>query len=134
MGEFTIGRLSALSGVNIETIRFYERSGLIPLPPRSAGGRRLYDDGAARRLRFIRRARELGFPLDEIRSLLGLEESPPTCAEAYMIAASHRDRVRAKIADLKRLDRRLSGVIDQCARDASPECAVIDALTESSRI
>lgn len=128
MGEFTIGRLSALSGVHIETIRFYEKSGLIPAPPRSQGGRRLYDQPAAQRLRFIRRARELGFPLDEIRSLLGLEESPPTCAKAYKIAASHRDRVRVKVADLKRLDRRLGKIMDACARDASPDCALIEAL------
>ena len=128
MGDFTIGRLSALSGVNIETIRFYEKSGLIPAPPRSAGGRRLYDRDAGRRLTFIRRARELGFPLDDIRSLLGLDASAPSCAKAYKIAARHRDGVRAKIADLKRLDRRLSAIMDDCARNSAPDCALIDAL------
>jgi MerR family mercuric resistance operon transcriptional regulator len=128
MSEFTIGRLSARSGVNIETIRFYEKSGLIPAPPRSDGGRRLYDEPAVRRLRFIRRARELGFPLDEIRSLLGLEDKRPSCAKAHKLAASHRDRVRAKITDLKRLDRRLSNIMDECLRDESPDCALIEAL------
>lgn len=128
MSEFTIGRLSALSGVNIETIRFYEKSGLIPAPPRSDGGRRLYDETAVRRLRFIRRARDLGFSLDDICSFLGLGDAPPTCAEAHETASRHRDRVRAKIADLKRLDRRLTSIIDECARDASPDCALIDAL------
>ncbi|MFN3960804.1 MAG: MerR family transcriptional regulator [Parvularculaceae bacterium] len=128
MRLFTIGRLSALSGVHVETIRFYERSGLIPEPARSAGGRRLYDIEASRRLKFVRRARELGFALDDIRALLGLEEAPPTCASAYEIAARNRSAVRTKISDLRRLDRRLTAIMNDCTRQAAPKCALFEAL------
>lgn len=129
MSDFTIGRLSALTGANVETVRYYEKIGLMPAPPRTEGGRRLYDGSAARRLRFIRRARNLGFSIDDIRSFLGLADAPPTCAKAHETARRHRDAIRASIADLERLDRRLSAIMDECARTTTPDCALIDALT-----
>jgi MerR family transcriptional regulator, mercuric resistance operon regulatory protein len=126
---FTIGRLSAESGVNIETIRYYERIGLAPAPPRSSGGRRVYDREAIRRLGFIRRARELGFPLDDIRSLLGLEARPPSCADVYALTNRHLHDVRAKIDDLKRLEHQLSASAKACRRGHAPHCPLIDALS-----
>ena len=80
--EISIGELSRRTGVNIETIRYYERSGVIPRPPRTSGGRRTYDETFVKRLSFVSRSRQLGFSLDEIRSLLGLvDEHEYTCAD-----------------------------------------------------
>jgi MerR family mercuric resistance operon transcriptional regulator len=128
MTGFRIGRLSTETGVNIETIRFYEKIGLMPKPPRTEGGRRLYDAGGVTRLIFIRRARELGFSIDDIRGFLGLNDHQPTCAEIYKTASRHRAVIRNKIADLKRLDRRLSVMMAACTQSEKPDCAVIDAL------
>jgi MerR family mercuric resistance operon transcriptional regulator len=130
MTGFSIGRLSAETGVNIETIRFYEKIGLMPKPPRTAGGRRLYDAGGITRLSFIRRARELGFSIDDIRGFLGLNDHPPTCAEVHEIALRHRAAIRDKVADLKRLDHRLSAIMSACTQSETPDCALIDALLE----
>lgn len=127
--EFTIGRLSAQAGVNIETIRYYEKIGLMPAPARSPGGRRLYTQGGAKRLRFIRRARELGFTLEAIRSLLGLGDGPPSGVEVYAVTTRHLESVREKIADLRRLDRTLSEAA-ACDKSAAPGCPIIDALSK----
>ncbi|OFW99099.1 MAG: hypothetical protein A3E78_01660 [Alphaproteobacteria bacterium RIFCSPHIGHO2_12_FULL_63_12] len=129
MTEFTIGRLSAFAGANNETVRFYEKIGLMASPARTAGGRRVYDGSAARRLRFIRRARGLGFSIDDIRSLLGLGGAAATCEAVHERARRHRDDIRAKINDLKRLDRRLTAIIDNCRRTPTPDCALIETLT-----
>jgi MerR family mercuric resistance operon transcriptional regulator len=126
--DFSIGELGARAHVNVETIRYYERIGLMPEPPRSESGRRRYADEHLRRLRFIRRGRELGFSLDEIRSLLGLADVPASCAEVFAIANRHLGEVRAKIADLKRLERTLSRTAQECTRDETPHCPIIDAL------
>lgn len=131
MAAFAIGKLSDQTGVNIETIRFYEKIGLMPKPPRTEGGRRLYDQAAAARLSFIRRARELGFPIEDIRGFLGLNDHPPICAEVYETAARHRAEIRGKITDLKRLDSRLSSIMAACAKTDTPKCALIDALQKS---
>lgn len=127
--DFTIGRLSRQTGVNIETVRYYERIGLLPKPSRSSGGRRLYDAADARRLTFIRRSRELGFSIDEIRALLALSGGKGRCADVHALTVRHLDEVRAKIADLRRLERTLARTADRCARDASPKCPIIDALS-----
>src|SRR5712692_6298589 len=103
---FPIGVLSQRAGVNIETIRYYERSGLLPKPVRSAGGYRLYQSGDADRLRFIRRARDLGFSLDEVRRLLDLaDQRSRSCRRVHDIAAEHLAEIRAKIIDLRRMER-----------------------------
>jgi MerR family mercuric resistance operon transcriptional regulator len=130
MAGFPIGRLSAETGVNIETIRFYEKIGLMPEPPRTEGGRRLYDADSVTRLGFIRRARELGFSIDDIRGFLGLNDKPPTCAEVYETASRHRAVIRDKVADLKRLDRRLTAIMGACTQSKTPDCALIDALLD----
>jgi MerR family mercuric resistance operon transcriptional regulator len=127
--DFTIGWLSQQTGVNIETVRYYERIGLLPKPPRSDGGRRLYDPAAARRLNFIRRSRELGFSIDEIRALLVLSGGNGRCADVHALTVRHLDEVRAKIADLRKLERTLARTAERCARDASPECPIIEALS-----
>jgi MerR family mercuric resistance operon transcriptional regulator len=126
---FTIGRLSETAGVNIETIRYYERIGLMAKPPRTAGGRRLYDETASRRLIFIRRARALGFSVEDIRALLALSAGDGRCADVHALTVRHLTDVRAKIADLRRLERTLATTAQRCARDASPDCPIIDSLS-----
>src|SRR5262249_33206234 len=111
----TIGELSKRTAVNIETIRFYERVGILPKPQRSAGGHRVYDHDLLIRLRFVRRSRELGFSLDEVRSLRRLvEDGRYTCAEVKVITLDHLADVRRKIADLRRLERTLADVAGKC--------------------
>lgn len=128
--ELTIGALSDQTGVNVETVRYYERIGLIPSPARSPGGRRVFDAGDVQRLAFIRRARQLGFSIEEIRSLLGVAEGGGSCKDAYALALRHRDAVRANIRDLRRLERTLSEAAARCSRGASPDCAIIEALSK----
>lgn len=125
----TIGELSRLTGVNIETIRYYEKIKLLPAPLRTEGGHRLYGPRERRTLAFIRRARELGFTLDEIRALLDLGgPGKASCAEVKEIAAHHLDDIRAKIADLKKLERLLASTIAKCSGRKVPECPVVDIL------
>ena len=111
-----IGELARRTGCNIETIRYYERIGLVPHPPRSAGRYRLYETEDVRRLVFVRRARELGFGLDEIRALLVLsaEHSDGTCGEVRELAARHLADVRVKIADLRAMERALTEAVRRC--------------------
>ena len=98
-GTLSIGRISRLSGVNIETIRYYERIKMVPLPPRTANGRRVYDFAHLRILAFIRRSRELGFSLDEIRALIRIGgPGRATCREVREVAVHHLKDIRAKIA------------------------------------
>lgn len=128
-GGLTIGRLARLTQVNIETIRYYERIGMLPPPPRTAGGHRVYGAVEMHTLTFIRRARELGFALDEIRGLLALGgPGKASCAEVQAIASHHLEHIRAKIADLGRLEQILSATIAQCSGGGTPECPVIDVL------
>jgi len=131
MADFTIGRLSEETGVHIETIRYYEKIVLVPKPPRSAGGRRLYDNDAVQRLRFIRRARDLGFALDDVRSLMRLATEPGSCADAFAIAERHRLDVRNRIADLRRLERRLAQMTEACRLEGDLDCGLINALSGS---
>ncbi|OQW58908.1 MAG: transcriptional regulator [Proteobacteria bacterium HN_bin10] len=128
--DLTIGRLSAEARVNIETIRYYERIGLMAKPPRSDAGRRLYDAAASRRLCFIRRARELGFSIEEIRALLGVSGGKGRCADVHALTIRHLGEVKRKIADLRKLERTLARTAERCARDASPDCPIIEALSE----
>jgi MerR family mercuric resistance operon transcriptional regulator len=125
----TIGRLSALAGVNIETIRYYERIKILPPPPRSGSGRRIYDQTHLRTLVFIRRSRELGFSLDEIRALIRLGgPAKATCREVREIAAHHLEDIRAKLRDLKKLERLLASTVAKCSGRTAPDCPVLDIL------
>ena len=125
------GELAERSSCNIETVRFYERQGLLPAPPRTAGGHRDYAPEHLKRLTFIRRSRELGFKLHEVRSLLTLVDgSNWTCAEVRAITLEHLADVRRKIADLQRLARTLQDMAAQCEGGAVPECPIVDALLQ----
>lgn len=128
-----IGVLAKQCGVNIETIRYYEKIGVMPSPPRSAGGYRLYTSDHLKRLTFIRRGRELGFSLDELRGLLRLVDGHNyTCAEVRAQTMSHVAEIRHKVADLKRLERVMTDVAARCSGRRIPECPIIDALFQSS--
>ena len=128
----TIGRLSARTGVHVETIRYYERIGLLPAPPRTEGRHRAYDRDHAQRLIFIRRARELGFSIEEIRALLRLvDRGGLACAEAKGITLRHLGDIRGKIADLKRLERVLVRMAQACEANRLPECPILEALSRS---
>jgi MerR family mercuric resistance operon transcriptional regulator len=128
-----IGELSRRSGVNIETIRYYERIKMLPAPPRTGSGRRVYGPAETRTLAFIRRSRELGFTLDEIRTLLALsaKNGPDACAEVRALAAGHLGDVRAKIADLRAMQRVLAEAVRRCEVGESPGCPLIDTLSHS---
>ena len=129
----TIGALSRLAGVNVETIRYYERIKLMQKPPRTRGGHRSCEPEHVEHLRFIRRARVLGFGIDGIRALLTLaNRGASSCAEARTIAAAHLDEVRAKRDDLIKLESLLAETIAQCdARCCAavvPICPILEVL------
>ncbi len=130
----TRGALSKLTGCNIETIRYYEQIGLMPPPPRSDGGHRLYDEEHFRRLTFICRARELGFSLKEVRGLLGLVDGGEvSCAEVKALTLEHVRDIHHKITDLRKIERVLETMAAQCDDGKVPECPVIDALFQEAR-
>lgn len=130
--RFPIGSLSQRSGVNIETIRYYERAGLLPKPLRSAAGYRLYRTIDSDRLCFIRRARDLGFSLDEVRRLLDLaDQKSRSCRRVHDIAVDHLAEVRAKIDDLRRMERVLATMVKSCAQGAMPACPLLETLAQA---
>jgi len=127
--SLSIGEVSRRTGVHIETIRYYERVKMLPKPPRTAGGRRTYYPTHLRILAFIRRSRELGFSPNEIRTLLrlgGPEKAP--CRQVRNIALDHLNDIRAKITDLRKLERLLAKAIAQCTETTAPGCPVLDIL------
>jgi len=127
----TIGRGSERAGGdNIETIRYYERIELLPKPPRTDGGFRLYSEDQIKRLRFIRRSRELGFHLDGVRELLRLVDNNYTCAEVKSLTLAHLAEIKRKISDLEKLAKVLKDISSQCEGDNIPDCPVIDALSD----
>ncbi len=126
---FTIGKLAKQSGVKVQTIRYYEDIGLMPVAERSAGNQRLYTQAQADRLGFIRHGRELGFPLDAIRTLLDLTDSPDaSCDEADEIARARLEEVESRIARLEALKTELTRMIAQCAHGTASDCRVIEVL------
>ncbi|HYS45528.1 MAG TPA: helix-turn-helix domain-containing protein [Rhizomicrobium sp.] len=130
MGELMIqiGELSDRTGCNIETIRYYERIGVMA-EPRRRGRYRSYGPEDIARLSFIRRARELGFTLDEIRALLDLASGgKASCAQARDLAASHLKNVRARISDLKRMERALAQTVQACETGSDAGCPLMVAL------
>jgi MerR family mercuric resistance operon transcriptional regulator len=127
--SFSRGILAKRSGVNGETIRFYEKKGLIPDPQRSAGGHRIYGQSHLKRLTFIRRTRELGFTIREVRDLLNLVDSKEyTCAEVREQTVVHLRDVEQKLRDLQKMQRTLNSMVSKCAGGTVPECPIIDAL------
>ena len=120
-----IGELSRLSGVNIETIRYC----VLPAPRRTASGRRVFGMTELRVLAFIRRSRELGFSLHEIRALLRLgAPGTASCSEVKVIATRHLKDIHAKLSDLKKLERLLAKTIARCSGNKAPNCPVLDIL------
>ena len=127
--NLAIGELSKRSGVNIETIRYYERVKMLAPPPRTDSGRRVYHSTDLRILVFIRRSRELGFSLDEIRALLRLGgPEKASCREVREIAAHHLEDIRARLVDLKKLERLLAKTVARCSGRMAPDCPVLDIL------
>lgn len=126
-----IGALSKRTGCNIETIRYYEKIGLLPASARTEGRHRIYGQDHLKRLTFIRRARDLGFTLDEVRAFLRLVDGGYTCGEVQAITLEHLAEVRRKIADLRRLERTLAEIASRCDGGAVPDCPIVDALYPS---
>ncbi len=130
--ELSIGALSKRSGVNIETIRYYEKIGVMPKPGRTSGNYRIYGPENLKRLSFVRRGRELGFSLDELRGLLHLVDGHAyTCAQVRAMTLEHLAEIRRKIADLRRLARVMADTSARCTGDRIPECPIIDALFDA---
>ncbi len=133
MGEklrgYAIGEMSARTGVNIETIRYYERIALMPEPDRTAGGNRQYNHDQLKRLSFIRRSRDIGLTLSEIRSLLEMTEREDfTCSEVHDLTVRHLENIHEKIATLHELEKTLGAMAARCSRGEVPDCPVIDTL------
>ena len=129
----TRGRLAAAAGCKAETIRFYEKIGLLPAPRRTASNYRTYAPEQVARLRFIRRARDLGFSVEEVRALLELaDERERECSEVDALAQKHLIEVERKIADLQSLAGELRDIIGQCRGGTIAECRIIDALAPRS--
>jgi MerR family mercuric resistance operon transcriptional regulator len=126
--NLTIGKLADAAGVNIETIRYYQRRGLLDEPPKPLGGHRRYSAEQAKRVRFIKRAQALGFTLDEIGMLLTLD-SACGCSDTRALAARKRGLIERKMADLKAMYQALSDLIQQCdAGGSTTPCPIIDVL------
>ncbi|HKF92994.1 MAG TPA: helix-turn-helix domain-containing protein [Gammaproteobacteria bacterium] len=130
MLRMTIGTLAAASGVKVTTIRYYERAGLMPAPPRTTGGQRDYTREHHQLLQFICKARELDFSIDEIRTLLVLSNTAQmSCREVQHLAGAHVERLRHRIAILVKLEARLTGAIAQCSGDQNSHCPVLNLLS-----
>ncbi len=127
--QLSRGSLGKQTGVNIETIRYYEKIGLMPDPDRSSGGYRIYDHSHLKRLSFVRRSRELGFTLHEIRELLELVDGGDyTCAEVRDRTIVHLEEVAQKIRDLQKMQRTLKTMAAKCDGGLVPECPIVDSL------
>lgn len=125
----TIGRVAKAAGCKVQTIRYYEQIGLLPRPARSRGNQRLYGQSDIDRLAFIRHARELGFPLEAIRALLSLADTPEqSCAAADSIARAQLEAVEQRISRLLSLRAELQRMLEQCQGGRIAECRVIEAL------
>ena len=134
LGENSLSRgaLARLSGVNSETIRYYEKKGLMPDPQRSAGGHRIYDQSHLKRLSFIRGTRALGFTIREVHNLLDLVDSEEyTCAEVRDRTVVHLRDVEQKLRDLQNMQHTLNSMVSKCDGGLVPECPIIDALFDA---
>jgi MerR family mercuric resistance operon transcriptional regulator len=123
------GELAKRTGCNAETIRYYEKIDLMPEPRRSASGYRQYDETHEQRLRFVMRGRELGFVIEDLKSLLSLvDRNAVSCGEVEKLAKVHLRSVRERIDDLKQMERVLNDTVRSCSGKDVPECALIDTL------
>jgi Cu(I)-responsive transcriptional regulator len=129
----SIGELARATGTKAETIRYYERIGLLPKPSRTAANYRSYGSAELARLSFIRRARALGFTIEQVGALLDLADNRARSCEAVdALAKEHLTAIEAKISDLSALRRELADLIGQCSRGTIADCRIIDALAPSS--
>ncbi len=129
--QFTIGQIAQQAKCKVETVHYYEKAGLMPEPPRTEGGHRIYSLGDIKRLNFIRRSRELGFSIEQIKNLLKFIDEPNHyCGEVKAMAITQAREVQRKIDDLKRLQVALNEMIIQCTGERFPidDCPIIDAL------
>jgi DNA-binding transcriptional MerR regulator len=134
MTNYLIGALSAATGCKVETIRYYERIKLMPAPPRTAGGQRIYTEKHVSRLAFIRHARGLGFNIDTIRELLKLSDRPDqSCGQVDVIARRHLEDIDTKIVRLTELRGEIQRMIRACKRGRISECRIIESLAAHSR-
>ena len=133
MTAHTIGKLAKAADVKVPTIRFYEQIGLLPEPERTDSDRRVYDEAAVRRLAFIKHARQLGFPIEAIRTLLDLADHPDrVCDDANALAAEQLAAVELKIAQLQALRSELRRMVDAGCQGVAGECRVIETLADHS--
>jgi DNA-binding transcriptional MerR regulator len=133
MTDFSIGELASRTGVKIPTIRYYEETGLLPVPARTEGQQRRYGQAAIAQLNFIRHARELGFDVAAVRELLALSQQPDRpCADVDSIARRHVEDIDRRIARLIALRRELQRSLDLCGHGRVGECRVIEALAEEA--
>jgi MerR family mercuric resistance operon transcriptional regulator len=123
-----IGELARRLGVNIETIRYYERAGLVPPPGRTPGGRRRYSESEVQTLAFIRKARALGFHLDDTRALLRLRGPDNACSDVSQIAQRHLEKVRADLRRTTEVERILAQAVAQCRGGTTRACPVLKIL------
>lgn len=133
MPQMTIGKLAREAGIGIDAIRFYEREKLIPPPARTAAGYRLYREADGRRLRFIRRAKELGFSLAEVRDLLYLADGAGHKQEVKALARNKLTQIEAQIADLQRMHAVLQALEERCSgRGGVHNCPIIESLSHEA--
>lgn len=132
--DYAIGELARRTGYAVQTVRYYEQIGLMPKPPRTEGGQRRYSADLVQRLVFIRHARDLGFPVEDIRSLLDLATRPEQpCCSVDAIAETHLSAIDAKIAALKTLRGEINRMLKLCAKTRIADCKVIDGLVGIAR-
>lgn len=130
---FSIGNLARHAGTKVETIRYYEKVGLMPATARTSGNQRSYTQVHADRLSFIRHSRELGFPLESVRTLLVVADDPgQSCAEVDAIAREHLAAVRSRISRLQALEIELSRMVQECGRGRVADCRVIEVLADQT--
>jgi len=137
MTALTIGALAAQTGCTVPTIRYYEEIGLLPRAPRRPGGHRIYRDADRKRLTFIRRCRDFGFAIEDVRTLIALSESPDgNCVEARDLAQAHLAAIRKKRDELAQLERGLVHLVERCAATCAggpmKECVIVEDIPRPS--
>ncbi len=132
--ELSIGGLAEQTGTNVQTIRYYEQIGLMPQPSRTEGNQRRYRDEHVRRLAFIRNARDLGFTMETITTLLDLAAKPERpCEDVITIAQENLETVRERLAKLRALERALKHLVTSCGGGRMADCRIIEALCDRRR-
>lgn len=131
---FSIGVLARRAGCSVPTVRYYESIGLLPEGPRTEAGRRVYDEAAVRRLAFIRRCRDFGFVIEQVRELVSLMDEPERpCVEVREVAARHLEQIRGKLAELQALERAMTAFVGgcdaACADGAALDCSILEDLS-----